>query len=242
MTAEHKAVERAGPPLDAAAAHGATPTTGAPAGEPRRDRLALLVELCKALSWPLLALLFFVMFYAPIRRTITVIPDKLERSARGNVWSFSWEISENARQLGGSSLALVVGNLSPTAIDVLINAPRHGGAGILGGYGGADQEQGYVFPSHDRLEAFKELEAGQLIQCDEPLSTWLQFLGTLPLMEDTSKVIPYGRVMILTGALTPDQKRRVDLHSYELTPKGRQAVDAIVRAIHEQLQATDRRP
>ena len=35
--------------------------------------LPVLAELLKAIAWPLLALTFFIMFYAPIARTIALV-------------------------------------------------------------------------------------------------------------------------------------------------------------------------
>jgi hypothetical protein len=199
--------------------------------------LTLVVELLKGLAWPLLALTFFLIFKEPIRRTIALVPDKLEKADKGNIGSLSWEIQQHAREQGGSDLARRVGTLSPAAIDALINAPRFGGAGILSSYGGIRDDRGYVLPSEERFDGFRELEAAQLLRFQEPLADWLQFLKTLPLREDSSISFPHGRTMILTAPLTPEQQRRVDAQHYELSPKGKQAVEAIVKALGEQLKA-----
>ena len=209
-------------------------------GQSRLHGVVLVaVDLLKSLTWPLLVLTFFLMFHDAIRRTLALVPAKLEKADKGNVGSLSWEIQQHAREKGGGDLALRVGLLSPSAIEILIGAPRFGGAGLLSSkYAGVGESGGYVIPFPERINAFRELESAQLIRCSEPLQTWLSYLDTLPLREDRTVTFAYGRNMVFTKPLTPEQQRRVDSHYFELTPKGKQAVEAIVKAISEQLSAS----
>lgn len=180
---------------------------------------------------------FFLTFRDPIRRTIAVIPAKLEQATKGNIGSLSWEIEQSVRQAGGSDLAARVGRLSRPGIQALINTPLYGSGGLHGAYTGNKGERGYILPPPDRLNGFRELEAAHLLRFQEPLDPWLRFIESLPMREDLSVPVPWGRTMILTSPLTPEQERRIHAQYYELTPKGVQAVEAIVNAIGEQLQA-----
>lgn len=197
--------------------------------------LSLLVELLKAAAWPLLAFAFFLIFRAPISRTIALVPDKLEKAYKGNIGSLSWEIRQRAQEQGGSELAARVGTLSPGAVEELIKTPRDGVMGFVSSFLG--RTNAYTIPSETRLAAFRELESAQFLQFRTPLGEWLEFVKGLPLQEDKSVKVSYGRTVVATRPLTPEQYRKLDEQSYQLTPKGKQAVDAIVKAIGEQLKA-----
>jgi hypothetical protein len=91
-----------------------------------RGRVSNLAEIIKVTAWPFLALAFFVTFHEPIRRTIRLIPDKLEKADKANVGTLSWEIQRHAQAQGGADLAERVGRLSSVAIRELMNTPRNG--------------------------------------------------------------------------------------------------------------------
>jgi hypothetical protein len=204
--------------------------------DPPRHGLSLLVDLVKGIVWPLLALTFFLIFREPIRRTIVLVPDKLEKADKANIGSLSWEIQQRAKEQGGSDLAARVGALSPAAIEELISTSRYSSVGFLSTYEDPQGSRGYTIPSDTRLKGFEELESAQLLKFRQPLADWLDFFRSVPVRDDPSVKIPFGRTVIPLQPLTPEQRRRIELQSYELTPKGTQAVEAIVKAIGEQLR------
>jgi hypothetical protein len=210
------------------------------AAPPRRtiahESFSLFIDFLKVTSWPLLALTFFLVFRHDIARTIALVPDKLERADKGNIGSLSWEIQQRAKEQGGSDLAHRIGTLSPAAIEELIKTPRRGMAGLLGSYPGVGGVRGYVMPSPQRLNGFRELGAAQLIRFTEPLDEWLKFVGSLPLTEDPVGTDSYSRALTIRTPLAAEVQRRIDGQDYELTPKGKQAVEAIVQVIGEQLR------
>ena len=203
--------------------------------EQRPRALALVVELLRAVAWPLLTLGFVLMFYAPIRRMIELVPAKLDKADKANIGYLSWEIRQRVRQQGGTELARTVGALSPAAVEELIRIPRHGMMGLPGSYSGPNGATGYVIPSSVRLNAFRELQSAQLIKFAKPFDDWLNYLAVLPVREEKADPNDGERTMVLEMPLTPQQEEGVR-QSYELTPKGEQAVQAIVGVIGEQLR------
>lgn len=213
------------------------PKTDQPKSNRLLDTLAVIVALMKAIAWPILALVFFILFDNPIRRTIALIPDKLEKADKATIGSLSWEIQRRAREQGGSDLAMRVGNLSSAAVEELIKTPRDGSMGFVSTYARPDVPTAYIVPADSRMKGFRELESAQLLKFREPLSQWLDYLASLPMREDKTSPVPYGRTLIPVRPLTGERKRRLEEQSYELTPKGTLAVEAIVKAVGEQLNA-----
>jgi hypothetical protein len=200
-------------------------------------RVTLFVEALKALAWPLLALAFFLTFQDAIRRTIALVPDKLEKADKANIGSLSWEIQQRAREEGGSDLARRLGILSPGAIERLIATPRNGIHGVGGSYRGPNNEVGFMVPSKDDVSSLQELESAQLVKFTEPLKTWLPFVRSLSERDFITMQLSDGSTAVLSEHLTPAERERFDKQVYQLTPKGRQAVEAIVKAIGEQLRS-----
>ena len=95
----------------------------------------------------------------------------------------------------------------------------------------------YTIPLNARLAALQELESTGFLQFRIPLGEWQKYVEGLPLHEDESLKVSYGRTVVATPPLTLEQDRKLDEQSYQLTPKGKQAVEAIVKAVGEQLKA-----
>jgi hypothetical protein len=197
--------------------------------------IALIVDALKALAWPLLALMFFLTFQDAIRRTIVLVPDKLEKADKVNIASLSWEIQQRAREEGGPELARRVGTLSVGAVKELLAAPRNGIQGVVSGYSDSNGKRGFSVPPNDRFDGLRELESAQLVKFTESLKTWLPFVRSLLAMQSNGEQLPDGSRIVWPESLTAVQRERLDRQNYELTPKGRQALEAIVETIGEQL-------
>lgn len=213
-------------------------TEARPTADDRAQRpstLAHISELLRAVAWPLLALGFVLLFYAPIRRLIEIVPAKLDKADKANVGYLSWEIQQRVRERGGTELARIVGALSPAAVEELIRIPRHGTMALPGSYSGPNEARGYVIPSSVRSNAFRELRSAELIKFAKPFDDWLNHLALLPVREEKVDPNDGERTIVLATPLTPQQEEGVR-QSYELTPKGEQAVQAIVGVIGEQLR------
>jgi hypothetical protein len=214
-------------------------TITAPSVERGHDRNALsaVVDLVKALAWPVMTLALFFTFQEPIRRTILLIPDKLEKADKANLGSLSWEIQQHAEAHGGADLARSVGALTPAAVQELMQTPRRATMSIISGWSFPHGQEGYGLPSDSRLNALSALEAAQLIKFREPLSGWRDFVASLHLQRERSVEQNDEQALVATTPLTPAQGQRLQGEFYEMTPKGKQAFDAIVAAIGAQLSA-----
>jgi hypothetical protein len=202
-----------------------------------RETLLLLVELVKATAWPLLALVFFLLFQQPIRRTIALVPDKLEKADKAAIGSLSWEIQRHATEQGGNDLAVRVGTLSAAAVEELLKTPRDGSMGFVSKYTRSNLPTAYILPSESRMNGFRELESAQLLKFREPLGDWLEFVSSLHMQDDKTFDRSYGRTVAPSKPLTSEQRARLEGQYYELTPKGTQASEAIVKAVGQQLVA-----
>jgi hypothetical protein len=205
------------------------------------DLLVGTLDFVKTVAWPLLVLLFFFIFRDPVRRTLDLIPNKLERADKGNIGTLSWEIQQRAGDKGGTDLAQRVGTLSPAAIEELMRIPLQDIGTYASNFqepliGTFDNNPGvYSLPSEPRLKAFSELETAQLVEFSEPLSGYLGFIASLPFHDDNRTA--RFRVIIATKPLKPEVAVRIQHQTYQLTPKGAQAVEAIIQAIGDQLKA-----
>jgi hypothetical protein len=118
----------------------------------------------------------------------------------------------------------------------LIAVPFNGIHGVGGRFFGPDGE-GYIVPSDKDLAGVRELDSAQLVKFREPLGTWLAFVRSLAERQSDTHQTANGSLVILSQHLTAAERERFDRQIYERTPKGRQAVEAIVKAIGEQLKS-----
>lgn len=208
-----------------------------PAGEPkaraeRQSGIVLLVDLAKAVAWPVLIMVLVIVFFAPIRKTLNLVPMKIESASKASIGSMSWEIERQALRQGGPELAQRVGRLSPAAIEELINTQRDTQVQLA-----SDERMLISLPNNDRLIALRELREAGLISFEEPLEGFVDFMTTLPLADQPS-VNARRRVLRSVVPLSPQQLTRLGKETYGLTPKGVLAIESILRALAEQLQAS----
>lgn len=202
------------------------------------DIAAMILAFAKDVAWPLLVAILFLIFQQEIRRTIALIPDKLEKADKANIGTLAWEFQRRAKEQGGSDLALRVGTLSPSAIEVLIRTPRAGiSTSFLTSYWSfPDNVGGYILPETARLNSYRELLRAELIKSAEPFEAWIAYVNSLPMQVQRTGRGPQTEVEIVITPLTEDQKNRIRAQHYELTPKGEQAVQAIVEVIGDHLR------
>lgn len=212
------------------------------AHEPRandrvNDTVAMIVTFVKDVAWPLIVAIFFVTFHQEIRRTIALIPDKLEKADKANIGTLAWEFQRRAREQGGGDLARRVGTLSPSAVEVLIRTPRAGTiTSFLTSYWSSDGLDGYLLPDAERLDAYRELLTAELIKSAQPFDAWMSYVNSLPMQVKRTGSGTQSKVEIVIGPLTEEQKNKILAQNYQLTPKGEQAVRAIVEVIGDQLR------
>ncbi len=73
------------------------------------------MELLAKISWPLLALIFLLVFREPIVK-------KINESSQISIFNLSLKVKESAKSQGNLELAVALEGLSPRAIELLIDA------------------------------------------------------------------------------------------------------------------------
>jgi len=191
----------------------------------------LIVELVRAMAWPMLALLVLILFYKPIRLAITGIAEKFGTANKLTFGSLSIEIANKARELGDPVLAAGIGALSPVAIEQLLRAPTSGSKSLLA-WAHLESARGLYLPPPPEISALAELETRGLVVFTTPLKPFVEQIRNLPLVTAAS-------TSDLVGYLSPyppdsDEERALFRQTFTLTKSGLNAVEAIIRAVSSQ--------
>src|SRR5579859_7337159 len=64
------------------------------------DKLNAITSLSRALAWPFIILLLFVVLYEPIIKTAYMVPDVLAESTKLSVGGLSLELERSAKAIG----------------------------------------------------------------------------------------------------------------------------------------------
>jgi hypothetical protein len=86
----------------------------------RKSTLELVVELIKALAWPLLAAVFLVSFWTPLHDTATLIPSIVNRSDTITIAGLSLKVGKALNQKATPDIELALGELSKDGVKRLL--------------------------------------------------------------------------------------------------------------------------
>lgn len=90
-------------------------------GENKKNKFELILDFVKATIWPIILLLFVVLFFHQISSMMEILPEKLKTSSKLSVANvFSVEINDAALAKGNPELAEIIKNLSKPAIETFL--------------------------------------------------------------------------------------------------------------------------
>ncbi len=86
-----------------------------------KSRFELLVELIKAIIWPLFATVILFLFWEPIRTISTQLPSLIGRSETITIAGVSLKVSKRLTQQASPKLAAALAKLSPQGLRQLVD-------------------------------------------------------------------------------------------------------------------------
>lgn len=84
------------------------------------ERLKVIVELVKALAWPLFATIALLSFWGPLRLTVRQLPDLVSRSETITVAGLSIKVQRGFSQQASDEVKQAVAQLSPEGISRIL--------------------------------------------------------------------------------------------------------------------------
>ena len=189
------------------------------------------VSLIKAIAWPFIVLLLFVILHEPIIKLIKLLPDRVAQSTKISVGSLSFEIQQAATASGNPELADLIGGLSTSAIEELLSL----GKSFHRYVGSNDEEQIYYIPNETIKRTLLELEKAGLLKFDMPMDEFDRFLNGLNLVRvNPNDVNDTGYKP--TRPLSPDEKNKLKAQDYSLTPVGKRAFELITEVVAQNIK------
>jgi hypothetical protein len=219
-------------------------------GEDKTSAAMFVLEVFKVAlgGWPVLGLVFLILFYVPIRAALNAIPEKVrtadEIGLPGGL-SLKSSIKAEATRSGLRSLAETLPELSPAAIEMLLGAQRSTGEpGLqLVSWSGEDQTTTAYFPGEQVFNTLQELQSKGLVSVQsgyppQPLAKGIA-AAKAAIAEykhkHPGKPVPTDKdrnAWQFTNPPKGNPAQWAQLSIYwELTDVGRQAYDVIVRAV-----------
>jgi hypothetical protein len=209
-------------------------------------------DLLRALAWPLLILLAFLVYRTEFNAVIRLIPEKIRSSSKITVGSLSLEIERTAREQGETELGAIIQNLSEPGIRKLLTLGS--GSHSLAVRDDIDRQgrQKNALSLPPDLADFLELEKSGLLDADEPIETYAAYFRSLADKSTryrspegntsdrpaTANNVKFDHYSIPTDRLTAAEKQHLEQQSVWLSEKGRKAFDIIVKVVGEQIQDT----
>jgi hypothetical protein len=192
------------------------------------------VDLAKGIAWPVFALIVFVIVSYPLVQTLNKLPDRFSQLSKLSVGDLSFEIQLLASQQGLEELGKTIGELSPEAVEVLLNR----GAGRMRLIGeSADPTLGktyYSLPNEYTMNALYELETKKLLEFTIPMQEYYELMGRLGLEKIPNEYKPYLNQYVATRMLTDDELKLLKSQDYYLSELGINAFEIITKAVTEQ--------
>lgn len=136
---------------------------------PRQSKYQHVIDAVKLIlgGWPAVGLIFMVVFYSPIRKSLDAIPKKIETAEELEVAGVSLKktIKKEAEKTGLDNLAKILPSLSPDAITQLLKANERNNLLMMYGIDNPrDSISSLTYPSDSVVRSLHELEKSGLIQ------------------------------------------------------------------------------
>ncbi len=91
---------------------------------PTKSRFELIVELIKAVAWPLLAIVVLVAFWSPLRRTADLIPSIVGRSDTITIAGLTLKVGRGLKSKASPQVEKVLESLSKDSIAAVLGMPE----------------------------------------------------------------------------------------------------------------------
>jgi len=202
------------------------------------------LELAKAAFWPALALIAFIDFHDPLRRTLELLPKEFERASKIQYGSLLVEVREQAKNSPFSDLAETLGNFDSDSVELLLRVRPDMEALATEN----NQSNERYIPDEPTMAKLLGLEANKLIVFNNYTSNRKLANDVIPfafVMEDVKRIKPYKLTnstdVLATYGYRFDSKnpdmQEIAQTTYTLTDKGAAGVKAIIRAVASTLNA-----
>lgn len=197
----------------------------------------LLIELLRVVVWPLLVVVLLFVYRGPARRAFEAVATRLADADKVSVGSLSFEIREQALESGNPELAERIDDLSPGAIQMLLQIPLADAEGehlvYLPDPGEGDF---YELPPAAEMDALRELQDKGFVVFDVELGGFMQFFRGV-----TREQVGKDTLYFPRPAISSADRKRIQDQGYRLTERGRKGVEAILRAIASDLSRSTAR-
>ena len=219
-----------------------------------KSLIDIAIELLRILfgGWAPLAFLLVILFQTPIRAILNTLPAKLQAASEIQVGSVSLKttIQNEALRVGAVDLSKTIPNLSSSAIDLLLQAPRRPDQKNLISYtpNSSGDYEDVAFPSDSLTENLSELQTAGLAQIRVEVPGALHEAdingnGLKKLGDDFRQKYPgkpsseswSGSDQSWWAPTVPAPKGSLPLATWSLTDKGAQAVDIILKSVSAEL-------
>lgn len=196
-----------------------------------------VVNLIKAIAWPVLIAVFFLVYRDTARQVAEQVPVLLGRATKVSAGGLAIEIKEQAEQAGGSRLSSVVTSLDGTEVQQLLKV----GCGYWGLFGTGYRPGVYSVPSGPERDLLAKLESRHLVQFllhQQPITLKKveSEVQRFPAWSDggNSSADPNIRFFTLPADATEREKEMLAA-DYKLTDLGRSAFNSVLAAVTAQL-------
>ena len=189
-----------------------------------------------------------ILFYSPLREALNLIPEKVRLADEIQVAGVSLKstIKKEALRVGAIDLSETIPRLSSPSIDLLLRAPRSPNSESLISYtpDSAGNYESTRFPSEPMIRSMTELQQAGLIRIQagfRPLQNFIDGQALGKLSQDFRRKYP-GREEPSTNLDRldwrldrPAPKGSLPMLTWELTDRGSQAVEIILKAVSAEL-------
>lgn len=192
----------------------------------------LSIEFLRVVIWPFIIVLLLVVYRGPARRAAEAVATRLASAQKVSVGSLSFEIREQALELGNPELAERLDDLSPGAIQTLLQIPLADEEGehlvYLPDPGEGDF---YELPPAAEMAALKELQDKGFVVFDVELDGFMRFFHGA-----TREQVGKDTLYFPRPSISRADRKRIQDQGYRLTERGRKGVQAILKAIASELR------
>lgn len=185
----------------------------------------IVVDLIKAISWPLLLVILVLCYRDSIGRIADELPELFSHAREVKVGSVSFTVEQEA-QYSNPKLAEALKGLSPEARKILLQTSLNT-THILWSKTTHDSKVSYYDAWADRDGALKELAKRNLIQFKEDPNSFAKFIKDIGLQKAGNESNEYTA----TRAISSDEEQRLLAQGFFLSDLGKQAYNLIIDVV-----------